>query len=200
MRVAGRLTLLALASVALIASPLKAQDHGGMDEDHPWWGHGVTFWSQRDPEGCLICNPSIDLNGGYYLSKDAGDASQNWGFFRLHTQMGLAVRHLSLAGDLLWLPGVTGGTPRFSILAQVEPLSQLSRVYLSGGVGLITESPFTSNGTTRMQGWIQATVAYRSAIHDLAPFAQVGMIVAGSGRKPEILLGVAHPLAPYRMH
>lgn len=195
-----RILLACLALILLGAGRVAAQDNHGMDEDHPWWGHGVAFWSQRDPDGCLICEPSIDLNGGYFMTKDSAGGSQNWGFFRLHTQMGLAVRHVSLAGNLLWLPGATGGTPRFSILAQYEPFSQLSRVYLSGGAGLINESPFTSNGTSRMQGWVQATLAYRSMIHDITPYVEVGTIVAGNNRKPEILLGVAHPIAPYKMH
>lgn len=200
MSFARRTLVLVAALVSLVSLPAFAQDGmNGMDNDHPWWGHGVAFWSQREPDGCLVCNPSIDLNGGYFTTKDAADVSQNYGFFRLHTQMGLAIRHVSLAGDLLFLPKL-GATPRFSVVAQVEPLSQLSRIYVSAGLGLINESPFTSNGTDRMQGWVQGVVAYRSMIHDITPFVQVGTILAGQDRKPEFLFGIAHPIAPYKMH
>lgn len=195
MRSLHRTAFAVAALLTLFTLPVLGQSNHGMDEDHPWWGHGVAFWSQRDPEGCWICNPSIDVNAGLFSSKDAADNSLNYAFVRLHTQMGLGIRHVALAGDLTFLPKI-GATPRFTLMAQVEPLTQLSRVYVNAGLGLITGH---SPGADRMEPWAQATLAYRSVIHDITPFVQVGSAL-NSGQKLELLLGIAHPIAPYKMH
>lgn len=188
-----------LAVVALLASVLSvsamAQDSTATDNDHPWWGHGVTFWSQADPEGCWLCSPAIDINGGLFSSKDAADNATNYAFVRLHTQIGLGISYVSLAGDVNFIPTL-GATPTFSMLAQFEPLRTLSRVYVGAGLGLITGHDPTAD---RMEPWAQATLAYRSMLHDLTPFVQVGSAL-NSGQKLELLFGVAHPLAPYKMH
>ncbi|MGH7532103.1 MAG: hypothetical protein ACREL4_02320 [Gemmatimonadales bacterium] len=188
-----------LALVAVLAAVLSvtamAQGNHGMDADHPWWGHGVTFWSQASPEGCWLCSPSIDINGGLFSSKDAASSSTNYAFVRLHTQIGLGIPYISLASDVNFIPTL-GATPTFSMLAQFEPLRTLSRVYTSAGIGLITGH---DPGADRMEPWAQATLAYRSIIHDLTPFVQVGSAL-NSGQKLELLFGIAHPLAPYKMH
>ena len=191
-----RTMLLVAALVSLASLPAMAQGGmSGMDNDHPWWGHGVAFWSQADPEGCWLCSPSIDINGGLFSSKDAASNSTNYAFVRLHTQIGLGIPYVALAGDLNWIPTL-GATPTFSMLAQFEPLRPRSRVYASAGLGLITGHNPTAD---RMEPWAQATLAYRSMIHDITPFVQVGSAL-NSGQKMELLLGVAHPLAPYKMH
>ena len=190
-----RALVAALATLALAALPaaLSAQDHdmGGdgastFGEDFP---HGVTFWTRREPVGCWLCDPSIDINGGLYqVESTPKDVST--GFARLHTQWGLGIRHIALSADLLWRGG--GGSSAV-LVAQYEPISQRSRFYTSAGFGLIDDN----NGFWR---WGQVTLAYRSPIHDLAPFVMVGRVLGESDQKTQFFFGVAHPIAPYRMH
>lgn len=195
MRMWQRSMTLAAVLASVLSVTAVAQDTTGMDHDHPWWGHGVTFWSQAAPEGCWLCSPSLDINGGLFASKDASNSSTNYAFVRLHTQIGLGISYVSLAGDVNFIPTL-GATPTFSMLAQFEPLRTLSRVYTSAGIGLITRHDPSAD---RMEPWAQATLAYRSMIHDITPFVQVGSAL-NSGQKVELLVGVAHPLAPYKMH
>ena len=198
-----RRTLCAAAaalSLAFLPGQLSAQMHGTSDEGVSTFGeefpHGVTFWTRREPEGCTLCAPSIDINGGLFRTK-AGSGEVSKGFFRLHSQFGLGIRHLALAADALWIPKLTQSSPTFSAVAQYEPLSQAKRVYLSVGVGAISGRDQTGNG---FSPWAQAALAYRLPIHDLAPFVQAGRVLNGTNRETEFLFGIAHPLAPYKMH
>ena len=191
---------LTLAAVALLPGSLAAQQHPMSDDGVSTFGedfpHGVTFWTRREPDGCTICAPSIDFNAGILKMKstpsDISDA-----FIRLHSQFGIGFRHISLAADVLWVPKVSHSTPTFSAVAQYEPISQVKRIYAAAGLGIV------SNGSTSGTGfgpWAQGVVAYRSKIHDLTPFVQAGRILSGTGREWQFLLGVAHPVAPYKMH
>lgn len=191
-------TAVALFALALLPQGVVAQDHadeGGdgvstFGEDFP---HGVTFWTRREPDGCTLCAPSIDINGGFFMQQqDPIDIST--GFFRLHTQWGLGIKHIAMSADLLWRSG-SGGSSAV-LMAQYEPISQRSRFYLSAGGGLIDDDG-------GFWPWVQATAAYRSPIHDLAPFVMVGKVPgddAGINHNAQLYLGVAHPLAPYKMH
>ena len=35
---------------------------------------------------------------------------------------------------------------------------------------------------------------------DIAPFVQAGRVLNGTNRETEFLFGIAHPIAPYKMH
>jgi hypothetical protein len=191
---------LAALSLAFLPGQLVAQDHamGGdgastFGEEFP---HGVTFWTRREPDGCTLCAPAIDINAGLYKMEAEPDALSET-FIRLHTQWGLGIRHMSLSADLLWIPGLTQSTPSVAFVAQYEPISQAKRFYVGVGGGMISGRDQDGNGFSL---WGQATVAYRSPIHDIAPFVQVGQVLSGDDREMEFLFGVAHPIAPYRMH
>lgn len=198
-----RVLVAAVAAFLLSTLPqaLVAQDHA-MDagdgastfgEDFP---HGVTFWTRREPVGCWLCAPAIDINFGLYnVSAEPEDISEL--FIRLHSQFGLGVRHLAVSADLLWIPEISQSSPTVSIVAQYEPFDQRKRVYGSIGAGMISGRDQEGNGFTP---WAQAQLAYRSAIHDIAPFVQVGLPLTGDDREFEFMLGIAHPIAPYRMH
>ena len=162
--------------------------------------HGVTFWTRREPVGCWLCDPSIDINYGLYQRTGdvPEDISEN--FLRLHTQFGTGVRHVALAVDLVWLPSLSKVSPdNFTIVAQYEPISQQKRLYANLGLGLIAGREQTA-GENGFSPWAQATVAYRSKIHDIAPFVQAGRVLNGDDREFEFMFGLAHPIAPYRMH
>ena len=194
------LAALATLALALVPAALSAQEHDmGNDgastfgEDFP---HGVTFWTRREPVGCWLCDPSIDINGGLYQTKaDPDDISET--FWRLHSQWGTGIRHIAMSADLLWIPKLSQSTPAVSVVAQYEPFSQQKRLYGSVGVGMISGRDQDGNG---FSPWAQATLAYRSPIHDIAPFVQVGQVLNGDDREMEFLFGLAHPIAPYRMH
>lgn len=203
----ARRTLVAAAAViALAALPgeAAAQDHDmGSDgastfgEDFP---HGVTFWTRREPVGCWLCDPAIDINAGLYQRTGDVPSDVSETFIRLHTQLGTGFRHFGLAVDLLWIPSVTKVSPdNFTLVAQYEPISQQKRLYANLGLGLIAGREQTA-GENGFSPWAQATVAYRSKIHDIAPFVQAGRVLNGDNREFEFLFGLAHPIAPYKMH
>jgi hypothetical protein len=191
-----------LFALSAIPAALRAQEHGGdgistFGEDFP---NGVTFWTRREPEGCWLCAPAIDVNGGMY--QRTGDVPEDVSEFalRMHTQFGLGIRHISLSVDLLWLPDIGKVSPdHYTIVASYEPISQQKRLYASAGLGLIAGREQNA-GENGFSPWAQAVLAYRSAIHDIAPFVQVGRVMSGDDREFEILVGLAHPIAPYRMH
>jgi hypothetical protein len=197
-----RILLTAVAALAFVLLPARAsaQSHDmGNDgastfgEDFP---HGVTFWTRREPEGCWLCAPAVDFNAGLYQVKATpSDISET--FLRVHTQWGLGIRHLAMSVDALWIPKLTQSTPSIAFVAQYEPIGQQKRLYASAGVGMISGRDQTGNG---FSPWAQAVVAYRSPIHDLAPFIQAGRVLNGTDRETEFLFGIAHPIAPYRMH
>jgi hypothetical protein len=41
--------------------------------------------------------------------------------------------------------------------------------------------------------------AFRTPVHELTPFVQIGKALV-DGAKAELLIGIAHPLAPYLLH
>ena len=190
--------------LALLPGQLTAQMHetssdgvATFGEDFP---HGVTFWTRREPVGCWFCEPAIDFNAGLY--QRTGDVVEDVSeiALRLHTQFGTGIRHVALAVDLLWVPKLTKVSPdNFTIVAQYEPLDQRKRWYASAGLGLIAGREQNA-GENGLSPWAQATVAYRGPIHDIAPFVQVGRVLNGDGREMEFLFGLAHPIAPYKMH
>lgn len=99
-----------------------------------------------------------------------------------------------VAWDLLFLPA-RGATPFVSAIVQLSPLPEHSRFYMNVGGGLITGH--NPNGD-RLNGWLEATAAWRSPLHDITPFVQVGH-ATGSGHDFELLIALAHPLSPYHM-
>lgn len=192
----------AVAALALVALPgqLAAQEHDMGNDGASTFGeefpHGVTFWTRREPVGCWLCDPSIDINGGRYQTEaDPDDISET--FWRLHTQWGTGFRHVAMSADILWIPNLTQSSSTVSFVAQYEPISQQKRLYASIGVGMISGRDQDGNG---FSPWGQAVIAYRSPIHDLAPFVQVGQVLNGDDREIEYLFGIAHPIAPYKMH
>jgi len=185
--------VLAAFSLALSAPRLAAQQDHPSDyhkEEHP---HQTAF-SEGPRTGWTIGAPHLDINGGlYYVSRNPSDTRE--AFVRLHAQAALGIPAVELASDLQWVPSF-GATPTWSAVGQIAPIRSSSRVYLSGGVGVITGH---SSKGDRLKGWMQGVVAVRTPLHEIAPFVQVGRAF-GSRQKAEFLLGVAHPLAPYRFH
>lgn len=194
---AAAFAALSLLVLPNVASAQMSHDAGDgvstFGEDFP---HGVAFWTRREPDGCHLCAPAIDINAGLYRVQATPDDISK-AFIRLHSQFGTGIRHLAFAADILWIPKLTQSSPTFSAIAQYEPISQQKRLYASAGIGMISGRDQAGNG---FSPWAQGTVAYRSAIHDLTPFVQVGRVLNGSDREWEFLFGLAHPIAPYRMH
>lgn len=184
-----------LVSAALAALPLSAvaqQETGGEESHLP---RGRAF-SPGNGSGWTVGYPTIDLNAGLF---DTGGSNGGSGvhrfFFRVHAGMNTGVPHFALSLDANWIPSI-GATPVISFLGQIDPLARESPLYVSVGAGLVTGHVATAD---RFAGWAQAVVAYRTHIHELAPFVQAGHAL-NSGQKFEFLLGVAHPLAPYLFH
>jgi len=185
--------LLTTLVLVLGAGPLAAQHDAmgdsGYEDSQP---HQVAF-SEGPRPGWTIGAPHLDVNGGvFYVDRGTDHTSE--AFIRLHAQAALGIPGVGLASDLQWIPKV-GATPIWSAVGQVTPLPRDSRLFLSGGVGVVTGH----SSSDRLRGWVQGVLAVRTPVHELAPFVQVGRAF-GSGQKAEFLFGLAHPLAPYRFH
>ncbi|MEP6571911.1 MAG: hypothetical protein ABJD11_04420 [Gemmatimonadota bacterium] len=202
-----RLTLLSYAVVAVCAVPiaLRAQtpaapaapaapdsaalaaDDAAGDVTGSKPGH-ISAFTEGHHGGWLFGAPHVDLNGGLYHTDGVNDAA-----LRLHMQYAPgSIRIVEIAADLLFLPA-RGATPFVSGVVQLSPLPEHSPLYANVGVGLITGH--NPNGD-RANGWLEATAAYRTPLHDFTVFAQAGH-ATGSGHDFEFLVAVAHPLSPY---
>lgn len=155
--------------------------------------HGRTF-STGTRTGWTFSTPHLDINGGLYYVHTA-PANVSEGFFRLHLQTALGIHTVQLSSDLLWIPAF-GATPVWSGALDLAPIPQESPLYVAAGVGLISGRDSSSD---RLAGWVHATVAIRTPIHELTPFVEIGKALS-AGNKAEFLFGVAHPLAPYKLH
>ncbi|HEY6808307.1 MAG TPA: hypothetical protein VI160_05905 [Gemmatimonadales bacterium] len=179
--------------LALAALPAHADaQESGPDAGHA--SHGRTF-HPGGGTGWTLGYPSVDVNAGEWFTSSGPGSSIHHFFLRAHVGMNTGIPHLALSGDLNWIPSL-GATPVFSVVGQVDPLDRASPFYLSVGAGLVTGH---SPGADRFVGWAQAVLAFRTPIHELAPFVQVGRALQ-TGAKLEVLVGLAHPLAPYQFH
>ena len=161
--------------------------------------HGRTF-STGTREGWTFSTPHLDIDGGLlmvdsFVPLGTSAPSSSKAFFRLHVQTALGIHLVQLSSDLQWVPS-NGATPVWSGTLELAPIHQESPLYVAGGVGLITGHDF---GVDRLVGWVQGTVAVRTPIHELTPFVQVGQALVSNGHT-DILIGIAHPLAPYKLH
>jgi hypothetical protein len=187
----------AIIAAVLTASTAMAADaqmtHNSSapsDADHP---HVYPF-TNGSPDGWTFGPPHLDVAGGY--SARTSDASRpGAAFFRLHAQLAVKSRYLQLSSDVQFIPKLTKANPSASLVLQVAPVAEHSHFYLSAGVGLITNH--TTNGAAA--GWAQAQFAYRTPLHGAALFGQLGRAFS-SGATTELLIGLQHPLAPYRAH
>ncbi|HET9707750.1 MAG TPA: hypothetical protein VFP39_05560 [Gemmatimonadales bacterium] len=155
--------------------------------------HGRTF-STGTREGWTFSTSHLDIDGGLYRV-GSGGANVSKAFFRLHVQTALGIHLVQVSSDLQWIPSF-GATPVWSGTLELAPIHQESPFYVAGGIGLVTGHDF---GLDKLVGWAQGTVAARTPIHELTPFVQVGRALV-TGNHTEFLIGIAHPLAPYKLH
>lgn len=170
-------------SAALAASDAPDDDVTGSAPGH------IAPFSEGHHHGWLFASPHFDVNAGAWHSDGTTDAA-----LRMHLQYAPGfTEKIEVAWDLLLIPA-RGATPTVSAVVQLSPLPEHSRLYANAGAGLITRHSASGD---RVTGWLEGTVAYRGVLHDVAAFAQVGH-GTGGGNRFEFLLGVAHPLSPYR--
>ncbi len=156
--------------------------------------HKPTFL-EGDPRGWTFGPPHLDLNAGLLLRSGGTGPAVREGFVRFHVQFALGASHLVSTSDVLFLPGV-GATPIFTSVFQVQPLRPDSWLFLGAGLGVTTGH---GGSKDRLSGHVQGTVAFRLPIHEIGLFAQVSKALR-RGERGELLLGIAHPIAPYRHH
>ncbi|MEP6474326.1 MAG: hypothetical protein ABJC74_11420 [Gemmatimonadota bacterium] len=150
-------------------------------------GH-ISIFTEGHHGGWLFGAPHLDLNAGVYQTTGTTNAA-----IRLHTQYAPgSMRVIEIAADLLFIPA-RGATPTVSGIVQVSPLPEHLPVYVNVGAGLITGHNPSGD---RANGWLEATAAWRTPLHDVGVFVQVGH-ATGSGHQFEFLFALAHPLAPY---
>ena len=187
---ARRVTLpVVMFSIALTAS-VAAQHQE--DPDSAPRPHGTTF-SQGPRANWTFAPPHLDIDAGWFSVRSTPDVRE--AFFRVHFQTAPGIKLLEISSDLLWIPS-EGATPTWSVVLQVAPISETSRVYFSAGIGGINRRDPQGD---RLAGWTQAVLAVRTPIHELTPFIQVGQALLDNARV-ELLVGIAHPLAPYLLH
>lgn len=174
-----------------IHGAVQAQESGdGMD--HPKQGAFRVGPTEHWDLGV----PNLDINGGLYSvsRKDALPKMQE-GFVSARIQTGLGTEHFQLAAHVLFVPKA-GGSPQFTTVLQVVPTDNDGWLHFAAGAGIVSGRVGSGN---RVEPWAQATLGVRTPIHDLAPFVQYGAPLVDGGR-PELLIGVSHPLAPYKFH
>jgi hypothetical protein len=179
--------VLATSGVSAATAQMSPDSVAG---DHP---HTYPF-TNGSPDGWTFGPPHIDVAAGYYDASGAG-ASSSAAFFRAHAQLAIKSRYLQLSSDIQFVPALTKANPSASFVLQIAPLAEGSHFYFSAGAGLITGH--TSSGAAA--GWVQTQFAWRAPIHGFAFFGQVGRSL-NTGSATELLVGVQHPLAPYRAH
>jgi len=182
----------ALACVSIAALPLRparAQSDSAETQEHV---HGKAFFPGNGA-GWTFGYPSLDVNAGLH-STLAGNVMTSQAFIRAHIAMNTGLPHLAVSADMNWIPA-RGATPVVSFVGQIDPLDRESSFYVSVGAGLIT-----GHVGDKFAGWAQAVVAYRTPIHELTPFIQAGRALTSQVQRSEFLFGIAHPLAPYRLH
>lgn len=186
-------TLVTLTALVVTPALRASAQHG--DDAGAQLPHGKAFFPGNGA-GWTFGYPTLDVNAGLFDTDGAGGGTSIHKFFlRAHAGMNTGLPHVAMSLDANWLPGV-GATPVISFVAQIDPLDRESPFYVSVGGGLITGHVTTGD---KFAGWAQAVIAYRTPIHELAPFIQAGRAL-NAGQKFEFLFGVAHPLAPYRLH
>lgn len=182
------LTSRTIAQTPADSASLAADDAAG-DVTGSAPGHIAPF-TEGHHGGWLFGAPHLDVNAGAYHVTGTTDAA-----FRLHTQYAPgAIRVVEIAWDLLFIPA-RGATPFVSAVAQLSPLPEHSPLYVNVGAGLITGH---SAAGDRLNGWLETTLAWRSPLHDITPFVQIGH-ATGSGHRFEFLFALAHPLSPYHV-
>lgn len=93
----------------------------------------------------------------------------------------------------MFLPGV-GATPIFSTVLQFQPVRPRSRLFLAAGLGVTTGH---GGSADRLTGLVQGVAAVRLPVHEIGLFVQLSRAVR-RGERSELLVGLAHPIAPYR--
>jgi hypothetical protein len=190
MRLAARVAVMLLTGGPAAMSAQATHDGSIPDTDHP---HVYPF-TNGAPDGWTFGPPHLDVAGGYY-GKYSDGAGQGAAFFRLHAQLAVKSRYVQLSTDVQFVPSLTKANPSASLVLQVAPIAEFSHFYASAGVGLITNH--TVSGAAA--GWAQAQFAFRTPLHGAALFGQLGRAFS-SGSHTELLIGLQHPLAPYRAH
>jgi hypothetical protein len=180
-------TILAATGRAIAAGQQPVDSVPG---DHP---HVYPF-TNGSPDGWTFGPPHLDVAGGYYTASGDG-AANHAAFFRAHAQLAFKSPYLQLSADIQFVPALTKANPSASLVLQIAPIAEHSDFYFSAGAGLITNH--TTSGAAA--GWAQAQFAYRVPIHGFALFGQLGKAF-NAGSATELLIGVQHPLAPYRAH
>jgi hypothetical protein len=186
-----RSTILGAVLATSVVSAATAQmPPDSVAGDHP---HTYPF-TNGSPDGWTFGPPHLDVAAGYYDASGSGGSS-NAAFFRAHAQLAIKSRYLQLSSDIQFVPALTKANPSASLVLQIAPLLEGSHFYFSAGAGLITNH--TSSGAAA--GWVQTQFAWRAPIHGFAFFGQLGRSL-NTGSATELLIGVQHPLAPYRAH
>jgi hypothetical protein len=182
-----------VATIIAAAVPTAAHAQGGTaGKEH---AHQAAF-TVGGTGNWTLGYPNIDLHGGLYsVASKGARPSVSEGFVGARFQTGLGTSHVQLAASATFVPKL-GGSPEFTTVIQVVPTGNQSRLHVAGGAGIISGRWGSGN---RVEPWAQATVAVRTPIHDIAPFVQIGAPLVTGGRA-ELLLGVSHPLAPYKFH
>ncbi|MGH2626869.1 MAG: hypothetical protein ACRDHY_09495 [Anaerolineales bacterium] len=190
----NRLALIgSLAALVTVAPARAAAQHDHETEGEEPRSHGSTF-STGPRDGWTLSAPHLDVNGGlFYVRTDPTETNE--AFVRLHAQTALGIPYVQLSADVLWIPQFSA-TPTWSGVLELAPIQRASPFYLAGGIGLISGR---YQGRDKLSGWVQGTAAYRSPIHELTPFVQVGKALT-DGNEVEFLFGISHPLAPYTFH
>lgn len=184
------------AAIAVVVAAGTARAQGAMEgmtgmahpHTRPFTVGGTDDWT--------LGVPHVDLNGGV-LTAPAKDAlvKISEGYVSARLQMGLGSPNLQFAATTLFLPRV-GTAAEFTGVIQFVPTDNDGPIFAAVGAGVMTGR---SGGGTRAEPIGQATLGWRTPVHEITPFVQMNAPLS-SGARVELQFGVSHPLAPWTFH
>lgn len=154
---------------------------------------------------CTICAPRLALEGAALWRTQeqlpSVGSSQTAALLRAEFTAMLGIPHVGLFSTMEFVPA-DGPTPTITGGLMLSPLPASSRFEITGGLGFIDARQGigeSSPGAYVVRGWGQLGMQYRTPVHELALYAQVGAPLSG-GNHVSYQIGLSHPLAPYTFH
>ncbi len=158
------------------------------------------------PRGsCDLCSPRLYVDAAALLRAGAtlpsAESDKTTPLVRARLEVSSFLPHVGLFSHMEFTPA-DGPTPTLQFGLAVWALNARSVVNVSGGLGITDYRQGIAEqtpGAFVMRGWGHVAAQYRSPLHEIAVYAQVGVPFASAAR-PRYQLGVSHPLAPYKLH
>ena len=188
------LTLWAVAvGLTLATRPVTGQTHQ----------HDIADYDK--PGSCDLCAPRLYLDGAALFRSGAdlpsATSDQTTPLVRARLEIGTFVPQVGVFSQMEFTPA-DGPTPDIQFGVQLWAVRRTSAVNATVGIGVTDYRQGIgepSPGAFVARGWGQVRAQYRSPLHELTLYGQVGVPFTNTSRV-RYQVGVSHPLAPYKLH